>query len=90
MRIARIVLAAVGALAWMCPQLSSQDKPKPDNNAPLTTLKLQVTFAEHEGEKTTLHFLHPGKRRPRFALDQGSHRKPHPRLCREGRRHAVH
>jgi hypothetical protein len=51
MRIARIVLAAVGALAWMCPQLSSQDKPKPDNNAPLTTLKLQVTFAEHEGEK---------------------------------------
>ena len=48
MRKARILLAFVGAFALMCPQLLGQDKPKQDNKV---TLKLQVTFAEHEGEK---------------------------------------
>jgi hypothetical protein len=48
MRKARIVLAVVGALALLCPPLLGQDKPKQDNKV---TLKLQVTFAEHEGEK---------------------------------------
>lgn len=51
MRKARIGLAAVATLALMCPQLFGQDKPKPESNPPQTTLKLQVTFAEHEGEK---------------------------------------
>ena len=51
MRKARIVLAVVGALAWVCPPLLGQDKPKQDNKVTSTTLKLQVTFAEHEGEK---------------------------------------
>jgi len=51
MRKARFVLAALGALAWMCPQLFGQDKPKQDSKVASTTLKLQVTFAEHDGEK---------------------------------------
>jgi hypothetical protein len=50
MRKPRIVLAVVGALALLCPQLLGQDKPKQDNKV-ASTLKLQVTFAEHEGEK---------------------------------------
>lgn len=50
MRKALFVLA-LGALALLCPQLSGQDKPKADSKVPSTTLKLQVTFAEHEGEK---------------------------------------
>ena len=48
MRKARFVLAVVGVLALMCPPLLGQDKPKQDNKV---TLKLQLTFAEHEGEK---------------------------------------
>lgn len=51
MRKIRIALAVVIGLASMCPRLFSQDKPKQDNKAASTTLKLQVTFAEHEGEK---------------------------------------
>lgn len=51
MKKARILSAAVGALALICPQLFGQDKPKQDSKVASTTLKLQVTFAEHEGEK---------------------------------------
>lgn len=51
MRKAHIGLAAVTTLALMCPQLLGQEKPKPESNPPQTTLKLQLTFAEHEGEK---------------------------------------
>ena len=51
MRKAGFALAALGALVLISPQLFGQDKPKPDSRAPSTTLKLQVTFAEHEGEK---------------------------------------
>lgn len=51
MRKAHIGLAAVTTLALMSPPLFGQDKPKPESNPPETTLKLQVTFAEHEGEK---------------------------------------
>ena len=51
MRKARFALAALGALVLISPQLFGQDKPKQDSRAPSTTLKLQVTFAEHEGEK---------------------------------------
>lgn len=51
MRKTRFALAALGALVLISPQLFGQDKPKPDSRASSTTLKLQVTFAEHEGEK---------------------------------------
>jgi hypothetical protein len=47
-------LAALLALTFVAlPTSSAQDKPKPDGvaPAPVTTLKIQVTFAEHEGEK---------------------------------------
>lgn len=69
MRKARIVLAVVGALAWMCPPMLGQDKPKQDNKVTSTTLKLQVTFAEHEGEKKLANlpytfFLQAGEATP--------------------------
>lgn len=51
MRKIRIALAVVMGLVSMCPRLFSQDKPKQDNKSASTTLKLQVTFAEREGEK---------------------------------------
>jgi hypothetical protein len=51
MRKAGLVLAAVGALVLMCPELFGQDKPKQDSKVASTTLKLLVTFTEHEGEK---------------------------------------
>jgi len=51
MKKARTVLAALCATVLLCPQLFGQDKPKTDNKVAPTTLKLQVTFAEHEGEK---------------------------------------
>ena len=51
MKKARTVLTALCATVLLCPQLFGQDKPKTDNKVAPTTLKLQVTFVEHEGEK---------------------------------------
>jgi hypothetical protein len=51
MKKARTLIAALCATGLLCPQLFGQDKPKTDTKLAPTTLKLQVTFAEHEGEK---------------------------------------
>jgi hypothetical protein len=45
------MLLAFLVLLSFCPLLSAQDKPKPDVKLPATTLKLQVTIVEREGEK---------------------------------------
>jgi hypothetical protein len=47
----RLAVAIFAALAFVCPYLSAQDKPKTDSKAPVSTLKLQVTIVEREGEK---------------------------------------
>jgi len=51
MKKARTLIAALCLTVLLCPQLFGQDKPKTDTKLAPTTLKLQVTFAEHEGEK---------------------------------------
>ena len=51
MRKFRFALAAITALAVICPYLYAQDKPKPDVKIPPATLKIQVTIVEREGEK---------------------------------------
>src|SRR6516225_11059349 len=51
MKKARTLIAALCLTVLLCPQLFGQDKPKTDAKLAPTTLKLQVTFAEHEGEK---------------------------------------
>jgi hypothetical protein len=47
----RLAVLIFTALAFLCPYLSAQDKPKTDSKAPVSTLKLQVTVVEREGEK---------------------------------------
>jgi hypothetical protein len=51
MKKARFALAALLALTVVALHVPAQEKPKPDTKAPATTLKVQVTFAEQEGEK---------------------------------------
>ncbi len=51
MKKAHFALAALLALTAVAVHVPAQEKPKPDNKAPVTTLKVQVTFAEQEGEK---------------------------------------
>lgn len=51
MRKLNFALAALTAIAVICPYLSAQEKSKPDAKTPPATLKIQVTIAEHEGEK---------------------------------------
>jgi len=48
---AQFALAALLAFTVVPLHVMAQDKPKPDSRTPVTTLKVQVTFAEHEGEK---------------------------------------
>jgi hypothetical protein len=48
---ARFVVAALIALTFVGLRVSAQDKPNTDKRTPATTLKVQVTFAEQEGEK---------------------------------------
>lgn len=57
MKIARFVIPVL-ALLIAPAYLAAQDNPKPDLKASGTTLKLQVTVVEHEGEKkvTTLPY----------------------------------
>jgi hypothetical protein len=43
--------AALVALTVIAFHIFAQEKPKPDTKAPATTLKVQVTFAEQEGDK---------------------------------------
>jgi len=47
----RFLLASLGALALFTSGLHGQDTPKPENKVPPSTLKIQVTFAENQGEK---------------------------------------
>lgn len=51
MRKARFVLAAFLGLAVVLLHTSAQDTPKSDIKPPSTTLKVQVTISESEGEK---------------------------------------
>lgn len=51
MRNARLALAALLALTAVALHVSAQDKPRTDSKTPATTLKVQVTFAEQEGDK---------------------------------------
>ncbi len=48
---ARFAVAAFLALSIVALRVPAQDKPKTDSKMPATTLKLQVTFTESEGEK---------------------------------------
>ncbi len=47
----RFALAALLTLTVVALHAPAQEKPKPDSKTPVTTLKVQVTFAEQEGEK---------------------------------------
>jgi hypothetical protein len=47
----RLAISILTALAFGAAYLSAQDKPKSDAKAPVSTLKLQVTIVEREGEK---------------------------------------
>jgi hypothetical protein len=47
----RLAISILTALTFLCPYLSAQDRPKTDSKAPVSTLKLQVTIVEREGEK---------------------------------------
>lgn len=51
MKKARFALVALLALAVIALRAPAQEKPKPDSKTPVATLKVQVTFAEQEGEK---------------------------------------
>jgi hypothetical protein len=51
MRIVRSVLSILCLVMLMMPRLSAQDAAKPENKIPASTLKVQVTFTEHDGEK---------------------------------------
>ncbi len=51
MKKARFALAALLTLTVVAFHVLAQEKPKPDSKTPATTLKVQVTFTEHEGEK---------------------------------------
>jgi len=51
MKKARFALVALLALTVAALCAPAQEKPKPDSKTPVTTLKVQVTFAEQEGEK---------------------------------------
>ena len=51
MKKARFALAALLALTVVALHAPAQEKPKPDSKTPVATLKVQVTFAEQEGEK---------------------------------------
>ena len=51
MKCTRRALALLLLLTGVLGPLSAQDKPKTDAKAPKTTLKLQITIAEQEGDK---------------------------------------
>ena len=51
MRNARFALATILALTLVSFRLAAQDSPKPESKKPSTTLKVQVTFSEMEGDK---------------------------------------
>lgn len=55
MRKARFALALLSAIIVAAFSVSAQDKPKPDGKIPTTTLKVQVTITEHEGEKKVVN-----------------------------------
>jgi hypothetical protein len=48
---AQFLFGVLSILALLAPKLSAQDAPKPENKVPVSTLKVQVTFTESQGEK---------------------------------------
>ena len=48
---AQFLFGVLGILALLTPKLSAQETPKPENKVPASTLKVQVTFTESQGEK---------------------------------------
>ena len=48
---AQFIFGVLSILALLTPKLSAQDAPKPENKVPASTLKVQVTFTESQGEK---------------------------------------
>jgi hypothetical protein len=48
---AQFLFGVLSILALLTPKLSAQDAPKPENKVPASTLKVQVTFTESQGEK---------------------------------------
>ena len=51
MKRAQFLFGVLGILALLTPKLSAQETPKPENKVPASTLKVQVTFTESQGEK---------------------------------------
>lgn len=51
MRKVSFILAAILFISVVSSRLAAQDTPKPDAKKPATLLRIQVTFAENEGEK---------------------------------------
>src|SRR5271166_2761020 len=51
MKKAHFAFAVLLVLSVVALQAAAQDKPRADSKPPTTTLKVQVTFAENEGEK---------------------------------------
>jgi len=47
----RFLAAILGSVALFAPRLSAQETPKPESKIPASTLKIQVIFAESQGEK---------------------------------------
>jgi hypothetical protein len=48
---AQFLFGVLSILALLTPKLSAQETPKPENKVPASTLKVQVTFTESQGEK---------------------------------------
>lgn len=51
MKRAHFLAGLLSVVVLLTPRLSAQDASKPENRIPASTLKIQVTFAESEGEK---------------------------------------
>lgn len=65
MRKARFAPIALLAFTTVALHVSAQEKPKPENGTTATTLKLQITFSESDGEKKLANlpytfFIKPG------------------------------
>lgn len=51
MILTRFALIALCGVSFLSPRQYAQDTPKPEKKSPSSTLKVQVTFTEYEGEK---------------------------------------
>src|SRR5258708_23029211 len=55
---AQFLFGVLSILALLTPKLSAQDAPKPENKVPASTLKVQVTFTESQGDKNVANLPH--------------------------------